>query len=75
MLLDKVRLDNSPRMWHTETKLFGKIIIREVHMRVLFIGETGTISMAIARLLVERGDELYLLNRGNRNDSLPAGVI
>ena len=43
-------------------------------MRVLFIGGTGTISMAITRLLAERGDELYLLNRGNRNDSLPDGV-
>ncbi len=43
-------------------------------MRVLFIGGTGTISMAITRLLAERGDELYLLNRGNRNDSLPSGV-
>lgn len=43
-------------------------------MKVLFIGGTGTISMAITRLLAERGDELYLLNRGNRNDSLPSGV-
>lgn len=43
-------------------------------MKVLFIGGTGTISMAITRLLAERGDELYLLNRGNRNACLPAGV-
>lgn len=43
-------------------------------MRVLFIGGTGTISMAITRLLAERGHELYLLNRGSRNSSLPAGV-
>ena len=43
-------------------------------MKILFIGGTGTISMAITRLLAERGHELYLLNRGNRNDSLPAGV-
>jgi len=33
-------------------------------MRVLFIGGTGVISSACARLAVERGIELYLLNRG-----------
>ncbi len=33
-------------------------------MRVLFIGGTGTISSACSRLAVERGIELYLLNRG-----------
>ena len=33
-------------------------------MRALFIGGTGTISMAISRLLVEQGWELYLLNIG-----------
>ena len=43
-------------------------------MKVLFIGGTGTISMAITRLLAGRGDEVYLLNRGNRNDTLPENV-
>ena len=43
-------------------------------MKILFIGGTGTISMAITKLLAQRGDELYLLNRGNRNDDLPEGV-
>lgn len=43
-------------------------------MKILFIGGTGTISMAITRLLAERGDEVYLLNRGNRNDDLPENV-
>ena len=43
-------------------------------MKVLFIGGTGTISMAITRRLVERGDEVYLLNRGSRTDELPEGV-
>lgn len=43
-------------------------------MKILFIGGTGTISMAITKLLAQRGDELYLLNRGNRNGSLPEGV-
>ena len=37
-------------------------------MKALFIGGTGTISMAISKLLLERGWELYLINRGNRNN-------
>jgi nucleoside-diphosphate-sugar epimerase len=43
-------------------------------MKVLFIGGTGTISSAITKQLLETGCELYLLNRGTRNDALPAGV-
>lgn len=44
-------------------------------MKALFIGGTGTISMAITRLAVEKGWEMYLLNRGNRKISdIPAGV-
>lgn len=44
-------------------------------MKILMIGGTGTISMAITRLLAERGtDEIYLLNRGNRSVELPDGV-
>jgi len=43
-------------------------------MKILFIGGTGTISMAITRQLAELGDELYLLNRGNRNYDLPGNV-
>ncbi|MBS4202389.1 SDR family oxidoreductase [Bacillus sp. FJAT-49732] len=43
-------------------------------MKALFIGGTGTISSAITKQLAESGCELYLLNRGTRNDSLPAGV-
>ena len=35
-------------------------------MKVLFIGGTGTISMAITRKLAAEGHELFLLNRGNR---------
>ena len=35
-------------------------------MRVLFVGGTGFISTAVSRLAVERGMELYLLNRGRR---------
>jgi len=41
----------------------------------LFIGGTGTISMAITRLLATKKDwHLTVLNRGNRSDSLPENV-
>ena len=44
-------------------------------MKALFIGGTGTISMAITRLAVVQGWKLYLLNRGNRPaEDIPAGV-
>ncbi|ANA80069.1 NAD-dependent dehydratase [Paenibacillus glucanolyticus] len=43
-------------------------------MKALFIGGTGTISSAITKQLLEQGCELYLLNRGNRNDALPEGA-
>ena len=41
-------------------------------MKALFIGGTGTISSAVSSLALERGWELYLLNRGNRQ--LPVGA-
>ncbi len=44
-------------------------------MKVLFIGGTGVISSAVSALAVERGVELYLLNRGTRNDFVPQGAI
>jgi nucleoside-diphosphate-sugar epimerase len=43
-------------------------------MKALFIGGTGTISSAITKQLLEKGCDLYLLNRGTRNEALPAGV-
>jgi len=44
-------------------------------MRALFIGGTGTISMAITRQLAKHPDwELYLLNRGSRSTELPSNV-
>lgn len=43
-------------------------------MKVLFIGGTGTISSAITQQLSKTDCELYLLNRGTRNDGIPAGV-
>lgn len=44
-------------------------------MKVLFIGGTGIISTAISRILLENNEnELYILNRGTRNDCLPSHV-
>lgn len=43
-------------------------------MKILIIGGTGTISTAITKRLAERGDELYLLNRGNTKLELPDNV-
>ncbi len=43
-------------------------------MKALFIGGTGTISTAISKKLLSEGWDLYLLNRGNRNNVLPAGA-
>ncbi|MCR4688852.1 MAG: SDR family oxidoreductase [Saccharofermentans sp.] len=44
-------------------------------MNILLIGGTGTISMAITRLLASRGtDNVYLLNRGTRTAELPSGI-
>jgi nucleoside-diphosphate-sugar epimerase len=43
-------------------------------MKVLFIGGTGTISTAISRQLLAQGAELFLLNRGSRNQALTGPV-
>ena len=43
-------------------------------MKILLIGGTGTISMAITRLLAQKGEEVILLNRGNRSDEIPDNV-
>ena len=43
-------------------------------MKILFIGGTGTISSAITRQLADSEHELWLLNRGNRKDEVPANV-
>lgn len=43
-------------------------------MKVLFIGGTGVISSACTELAVQRGMELYLLNRGQSQRPMPAGV-
>ena len=44
-------------------------------MKALFIGGTGTISMAIIRKLAEDPQwEVWLLNRGNRKAEMPEGI-
>lgn len=46
-----------------------------MRMKALFIGGTGTISTAITRRLAQMREwEVYLINRGNRNDILPECV-
>jgi nucleoside-diphosphate-sugar epimerase len=40
-------------------------------MKVLFIGGTGNISTSVSRLCVERGIDLYLLNRGLKRSDIP----
>lgn len=47
---------------------------RDEFMRVLLIGGTGTISSAISSLCIEKGFELYLLNRGNKTAFVPDGA-
>lgn len=44
-------------------------------MKVLFIGGTGNISSASSRLAVARGMDLYLLNRGTRDVTIPGARI
>jgi nucleoside-diphosphate-sugar epimerase len=43
-------------------------------VRVLFIGGTGNISLAVTRLLAEQGVEVTVLNRGSTDAPLPDGV-
>lgn len=43
-------------------------------MKVLFIGGTGTISEGVSRVAVQRGIDLYVMNRGTRSVDIPAEV-
>jgi nucleoside-diphosphate-sugar epimerase len=43
-------------------------------MKALIIGGTGTISSAISKLALQKGWELYLLNRGRNSDRIPEGA-
>jgi nucleoside-diphosphate-sugar epimerase len=40
-------------------------------MKALFIGGTGNISTSVSKLAIERGLDLYLLNRGSRQVNIP----
>lgn len=44
-------------------------------MRVLFIGGTGNISTSVSRLALQRGIDLYLLNRGQTPVELPGATV
>lgn len=44
-------------------------------LKVLLIGGTGTISMAITRRLAAQGHQVFLFNRGSRTAELPEHVI
>ena len=44
-------------------------------MKILLIGGTGTISMAVSKLLLSQGHTLYLVNRGNRSHTLTGDII
>ena len=43
-------------------------------MKVLFIGGTGVISSAVSKLAVKKKIDLWVLNRGQHNDTLPKKV-
>lgn len=43
-------------------------------MKILMIGGTGNISSYVTELLLRRGEEVVLLNRGRQNDNVPAGA-
>jgi nucleoside-diphosphate-sugar epimerase len=44
-------------------------------MKVLFVGGTGNISTSVSRLCIDRGIDLYLLNRGVREVDIPKAKI
>lgn len=44
-------------------------------MKILFIGGTGIISSACAELALQRGLELYMLNRGRSTRLAPSGAV
>jgi nucleoside-diphosphate-sugar epimerase len=43
-------------------------------MKILFIGGTGIISTAVSHLAIEKGIDLYVMNRGNNNERLDKEV-
>jgi hypothetical protein len=48
--------------------------VRRKSMKVLFIGGTGVISSACSQLAVDRGIELFILNRGQTDRPIPEGA-
>jgi nucleoside-diphosphate-sugar epimerase len=46
----------------------------EERMKILFVGGTGNISASVSRLALQRGFEVYLLNRGKRGVDIPGAT-
>jgi nucleoside-diphosphate-sugar epimerase len=44
-------------------------------VKVLFIGGTGNISTSVSKLCLQRGIDLYLLNRGTRGVEIPGAKV
>jgi nucleoside-diphosphate-sugar epimerase len=44
-------------------------------LKVLFIGGTGNISTSVSKLCIEKGIDLYLLNRGEREVNIPGAKL
>ena len=66
----------SGRLRESNTTVSGNMKKGEILMplKILLIGGTGTISMAITRRLAAQGHEVFLLNRGSRTAELPDSV-
>jgi nucleoside-diphosphate-sugar epimerase len=54
--------------------VFAIIITEDAIMKILFIGGTGVISSACSALALQRGFDLYLLNRGQSPRPAPPGA-
>ena len=61
-------------LFATLSKLPAKSWSSEENMKILFIGGTGTISLSCTHAALERGYEVFHLNRGSRPDLVPTGV-
>lgn len=44
-------------------------------MKILFVGGTGQISLPCVELALAAGHEVYVFNRGQRDEALPKGVV
>ena len=71
----KIKQQNFILIFHSASICYSRRKKGVFTMKVLLIGGTGTISMAITRQLASDSNyELFLLNRGNRTAELPETV-